>query len=259
MAVTPSLQFSGQPETDDFGDEHRDRLTEHGGFGFDPADAPGEHAQAVGHRRVRVGADDRVGIRQRRRFGGMPLTGAAGTEDDAREVLDVDLMDDAGVGRHRAVAVQRALSPLEEAVALDVAFELELGVAFEGVGGAERVDLHRVVDDDLDRLQRVDLRGLAAEIGHRVAHRRQIDHARDAGEVLQEHAGRPVGDLLVLGRARLPAGQGRHVVCGDRPAVLEPEQVLEQDLERKRQGREIVAFRAERVQAEIGIGSVTDA
>ena len=41
--------------------EHR--LAEHRGFRLDTADAPPEHAEAVDHRRVRVGADERVGER----------------------------------------------------------------------------------------------------------------------------------------------------------------------------------------------------
>jgi hypothetical protein len=38
------------------------RLAEHRGLGLDAADAPAEHGQAVDHRGVAVGADQRVGI-----------------------------------------------------------------------------------------------------------------------------------------------------------------------------------------------------
>ena len=61
----PSLQLAGEPETDDLGDQHADRLAEHRRFGLDPADAPAEHAEAVDHRRVAVGADQRVRIGDR--------------------------------------------------------------------------------------------------------------------------------------------------------------------------------------------------
>ena len=54
-------------------------------------------------------------------------------EDDAREVLEVDLVDDAGVGRHDAEVVERVLAPAQERVALAVARELELGVQLGGV------------------------------------------------------------------------------------------------------------------------------
>jgi hypothetical protein len=54
---------AGELEADDLRDEHRDGLAEHRGLGLDAADAPAEHAEAVDHRGVRVGADARVGVR----------------------------------------------------------------------------------------------------------------------------------------------------------------------------------------------------
>ena len=65
VAVAPSRSVPCELEADDLRDEHRDRLAEHRRLGLDPADAPAEHAQAVDHRRVRVGADERVGIGER--------------------------------------------------------------------------------------------------------------------------------------------------------------------------------------------------
>ena len=53
---------AGELEPDDARDEHRDRLAEHGRLGLDAADAPAEDAEAVDHRRVRVGADAGVGV-----------------------------------------------------------------------------------------------------------------------------------------------------------------------------------------------------
>ena len=57
VAVAPSAQPSGEPETDHLGQEHRDRLTEHRRLGLDPTDAPADHSEAVDHGRVRIGAD----------------------------------------------------------------------------------------------------------------------------------------------------------------------------------------------------------
>ena len=74
-------QLPVEPEADDLRDEHRDRLAEHRRLGLDPADAPAEHAEPVDHRRVRVGADERVGERL-----AVPLL------DHPREELEVDLV-----------------------------------------------------------------------------------------------------------------------------------------------------------------------
>ena len=64
--------------------------------------------------------------------------------------------------------------------------------------GAVLVDLHGVVDDEIDRLQRVDALRIAAERLDRVAHRGEIDDGGHAGEVLQQHAARAEGDLFLF-------------------------------------------------------------
>jgi hypothetical protein len=132
---------------------------------------------------MRIGADQRVGKRANLSVGHL-------AEHHARQVLHVHLMDDAGVGRDDAEISERVLSPAEKRIALLVAGELELGIQRERVGTAEVVDLHGMIDDELDRLQRVDAIGIAAEPNHPVAHRREVDDARHAGEILEQHARR---------------------------------------------------------------------
>ena len=245
----PLGQAAGELHADDLRDEHRHRLPQHRGLGLDTADSPAENAEPVDHRRVRVGPDERVGI------DGLAVLAL---HDDPGEVLEVHLMHDALVGRNDLEVAKTGLPPLEELVPLLVALILELRVDLHRVARAERVDLNRVVDDELDRLQGIDLLGLAAELLHRVAHRREVDDGRDSGEVLKEHA---------RGRERnLPRRLGRHVdgrqrldVLGvDRHAVLGSEQVLEQDLERKGQALRAGMLRVERAEPEVGIRSGAD-
>ena len=57
-------QLAVQLEADHARHEHRHRLAEHRRLGLDAADAPAEHAEAVDHRRVRVGPDERVGVQR---------------------------------------------------------------------------------------------------------------------------------------------------------------------------------------------------
>jgi hypothetical protein len=111
-------QLAGESEADHLRHEHRERLAEHRGLRLDPADAPAEHAEPVHHRRVRVGADERV--RER-----LPVARL----DDASQVLEVHLVDDPGAGRHDLEVREGALTPAQERVALAVPVELELDVA----------------------------------------------------------------------------------------------------------------------------------
>ncbi len=234
-------QLAGKPEADDARDEHRDRLAEQHGLRLDPAHAPAEDAEPVDHRRVRVRPDERVRERER-------APALVARLDDAREVLEVDLVDDPGVRRDDAEVVEGRLAPAQEGVALAVPLELALGVLEHGHARAELVDLHRVVDDELGGDLRIDGGGLAAEVDHRLAHCGEVDDRRDAREVLQQDARRAEGDLVLGLGLRIPAGDGAHLVGAAVAQRLGAEDVLEQHAQRVRQSRNLGLSR-ERVQA----------
>jgi len=59
-----------------------------------------------------------------------------------------------------------------------------------------------VVDHQVHRRQRVDLLRISPSLGHGIAHGGEVDHGRYAGEVLHQHTGGAVLDLL-LGALRL--------------------------------------------------------
>ena len=148
-------------------------------------------------------------------------------------------MADAGARRHDAEIIERALAPAQEGVALLIALELDLHILAEGLRIAEIVDHHRVIDDEIDRRERIDLLRIAAELHHRFAHRGEIDHRRHAGQILHQHARRQEGDLALRGLVLQPLREGLDVVDRDRAAVLEPHQILQQHLHREGQARDI--------------------
>ena len=101
------------------------------------------------------------------------------------------------------------------------------------------IDDDRMVDDEIDRHQRVDLVGIAAERGHRVAHRGEVDDRGHAGEILHQHARRAEGDLVIFLAAIVePRDDRLDVVLGDAAPVLVAQQILEHDLHRERQLRD---------------------
>ena len=113
----PLLHGAGQPEADHLRDQHRDRLAEHRRLCLDAADAPAEDGQAVDHRRVAVGPDEGIGIGDR-------AVARRPVQTTLRQILEVDLMADAGPGRNDAEIVECGLTPAQEPVALLVALEL---------------------------------------------------------------------------------------------------------------------------------------
>ena len=230
-------QGAVQADADDVRHRLVERLAQQDGLGLDPADAIAQDAQAVDHRRVRVGPDDRVGE-------GQPAAGRTGPVDDhGGQELEVDLVDDAGPGWHDAQVAERRLRPAQQLVALAVAVVFALDVEGERAGRAEPIDLDRVIDHEVGRHERIDPRRVATEVGHRVAHDRQVHHRRDAGEVLEQHARRHERDLRLRRRARAPGEQGLDVLLADDAGAGMSEQVLEQDLDRHRQAVEIQPVR----------------
>ena len=222
-------ELAGDAHADDFRHQHGRRLAEHGRLGLDAADAPAQHADTVHHRGVAVGAEAAVRVQQ-----------AVLLEDDAGEVLDVDLVDDAGIRRHRLEVLQGFLAPAQEGIALGVALELDLGVEIQRGLAAVVVDHHRVVDDQLDGAERVDLGGVAAERLDGVAHGGEIDHAGHAGEVLQDHAGGREVDVLGGQLLEIGSRKSCDVLLLDVDAILVAEEVLQQHLVRIGQAGDFV-------------------
>ena len=91
-----------------------------------------------------------------------------------------------------------------------------------------------MIDDQVDRNERIDLFRIAAERDHRVAHRGEIDHRRDAGEILHQHPRRAERDFVFRLAAVVDPGRDRlDVFLLDGTPVFVAQQVFEHDLERK--------------------------
>ena len=172
----------------------------------------------VDHRRVRIGADQRVGVSARRR---------RSSKTTRARNSRFTWWHDAGPRRHDLEVPERLLAPAEEARSARGCARTRTPRSDERGARAEDVDLDRVVDHELDRNQRVDLLRLAAQVGHGVAHRGEVDDGRDAGEVLEQDAGRRERDLAVRLVCRDPPGHGFDI-----RAVAGPKHVLEQDAQR---------------------------
>jgi hypothetical protein len=105
-----------------------------------------------------------------------------------------------------------------------------------------------MVDHQLRRRQRVDFVRIAAQLDHRLAHRSEIDDRGHPGEVLHDHAARRERDLVRGRGGGIPLEQRLDVVAGDVEAVLEAQQVLEENLQGIRQAADVAVL--QRSQAE---------
>ena len=146
--------------------------------------------------------------------------------------------------------LKRVLAPPQKRIALAIAREFELGVQLKRVGAAEVIDLHGVIDDELDRLQRIDAIGIAAKPNHAVAHRGEIDHARDT---VKSCSSTRAGANEISFCSCAPGFQlaSASMSFGVHKArILVPQQVFEKDFQRVRKPRHVRKGLLERIQAE---------
>ena len=168
-------------------------------------------------------------------------------------------MADAGARGHDAEIVKGRRAPAQKAVTLDIALIFPIDIFAEGLGGAEEVDHHRVVNHQVHGAERVDLFRVGAQMRHGVAHGGQVHHRRHAGEVLHQNPGRPEADF-VLHRTLVfgPGRKGLEVVAANGFTVFVAQQVLKKHLHGSRKARntgQTGFFRSGKAVIDVGLSS----
>ena len=170
-------------------------------------------------------------------------------------MFKIHLVADAGTRGNCLEIVEALRSPFQKVITLAIAIIFDFDILLERLGVAEFVNHHRMVDNQVDGNKRVDLAGIAAQLCNRIAHRGQIDHARHAGEILQQYARRAILDfILAFAGVLLPIDQ---CLCiGGRngeAAIFKAQQIFEQHLHAERQARNIAQLCRRFFQGIIGI------
>ncbi len=132
-------------------------------------------------------------------------------------------MHDPGPRWNDSQSRKRGLPPFQERIAFPIALELKIGILRKRILRAEIIGLHGMIDHQFDRLQWIDRLWVAAHLCHCVAHRRQIDDARDAGKVLQQDARRRERNFALLPRVLPRARKRFDIVRALRRARLQTE------------------------------------
>ena len=158
-------------------------MPEHRGLRFDAADTPAQHAEPADHRRVAVGAEKRIRARQghpRRLF----------QQHHRRQPFQIELMHDAAARRDQADVREGPGAPFEELEPFPIARNLDFFVEGARVRPASMHRNQGVVTNEIDRNARIGFARIAAAPCDLVAQRSHVGHQRDAGEILQQQAGR---------------------------------------------------------------------
>ncbi len=105
-----------------------------------------------------------------------------------------------------------------------------------------------MVDDHVDRHERVDFGRVGAEAGQRAAHGSEVDQAGHSGEVLQDHARGFERQLVAANVFGVPVGDAVDILLGDFKVVALTQRLFDHDFDREGQAGDL---RAERGDVEI--------
>ena len=166
-------KFPVEVYPDHFRNKKGHRLAKHPGLCLNTTDTPSDDTNTIDHRGVRISSDECVGI-----------INAVLIENALGKVFEIHLVNDSDAGRHDGKRIKGLLTPLEKFIALAVADELDFHVAIESSLRSGEVYLHRVINNQINRHERLDFfRG--SSTSHRsVAHRSNIDKKRHSGKIL---------------------------------------------------------------------------
>src|SRR5436309_10975970 len=97
-------------------------------------------------------------------------------------------MHDADSRRNELESLESLLTPLKKLVTLAIALKLHVQIEFQRARRTEEIDLYRVIDNEIDRHERLDDLRITSEPLHGAAHRCEVDNQRNPGEVLHDDA-----------------------------------------------------------------------
>src|SRR5690606_27212110 len=120
-------------------------------------------------------------------------------------------------------------------ISLLLAFEFKLHIGRQRIGSSICVNHDRVVDNEIDGYERVDLLRIAAGAMNGVTHGSQVDDNRNTGEVLQHDARRNEWNLLVGVLIRCPASYLLDMLLSNRASIELTDRCFEQHANRDRQ------------------------
>ncbi len=224
-------QTAFEAETNHFGDQHGNRLPQHGGFGLNPADSPAQHPETIDHRCVAVGSHQSIRVSQN-------LVASLTCPHPLRQIFKVDLMTDSGARRDNSEIFKGFLPPAQKGIALVVAFHLSFYVGGKGIGIAILINHNRMVDDQINRNLGIDASRILAGGRNDIAHGRQINNGGHPGKILHQNPCRAKSDF----RPNPPVEQILKLLVGILAQLLVTQQIFEQNPYSHRQPLKINFF-----------------
>src|SRR5687767_4002694 len=147
-------------------------------------------------------------------------------------------MHDPGHGRHNAEVAEGFLPPFQKFIPFAVAMEFHFSISCERVCGREKINLDRMVNDQVHRHQRIDLPWVTTKARNCCTHCGQVHYCGYSGKILHDDTRRKKRNPRA-NPVRSPGGDVLHIALLDLQIVTLTERCFEHDSDRKRKSLEI--------------------
>ena len=111
-------------------------------------------------------------------------------------MLKVDLVTNPCSRRDNSEIIKGRLAPFQEVITFHITLIFARDIFRFCAGRSEIIHHDGMVDNQMDRVERINRFGRTAELNDSVAHRGEVDHGWNAGEILHQHTGWAVGDFM---------------------------------------------------------------
>ena len=208
----------------DFRNEERYWLTQHPRFGFNTANTPSNHAEAIDHRRMGICAHEGIWVKD-----------AAFFDHALGEIFEVHLVHNADAWRHDFEGVEGLLTPFEELVAFFVTLKFQREILIQSRLRSRKINLHRVIDDQIHWHEGFDHFWIFAHLRHSRAHGSEVHEKRHASEILKNDACYGEGNFIFARILRVPVREVLHIRFGHLQAITVPHEGFQHDADADRE------------------------
>jgi len=212
----PFGELTLETESNHLGNKHANGLPQHPGLCFDATHAPSQYTQAIYHGGVGICSHQGVwiGLTDPILFLGEHYRG---------QIFQINLVHNTGTGRYNSEVRESLLAPAQEGIAFPVALKLYAGIQVQCIMAVEGIHLNRVIYDQINRRQGVDLLRVSTQVHHSLAHGSKIHHCRHPGKILQYYPRRSKRYFPVRLRLWIPVGQGLYITPPHIHPIFQPE------------------------------------
>lgn len=144
-------------------------------------------------------------------------------------------MDNTRAWRNDLEVIESSLAPFKELKSFFVPLNFDLFVFSESFWSSCDIGLDGMIDDKINRAERVDLIGFSSEFFDRVSHGSKINDGWDTGEILKDDSGRSERDFDLFRAFLFPVEDGVDVVFGEREVVTVSEGTFEENSDGERE------------------------